>query len=87
VWFQYWDTMITNERSWLARMRYVIENPVRHGLAADASDYRWCSAAWFKATAHPSLFDDVMRFPIERVNVCDPFELESRSDELRGARG
>ena len=85
VWFQYWDTLITNERSWLARMRYVIENPVRHGLVADASDYRWCSAAWFEATAHPSLFDSVMRFPIERVSVRDPFDLRHGNDEVEGA--
>ncbi|MCM2314088.1 MAG: transposase, partial [Thermoanaerobaculia bacterium] len=82
VWLQYWDPLITNERSWLARMRYVIENLVRHGFVADASDYRWCSAAWSEATAHPSLFDSVMHFPIERVSVRDPFDSQLRNDEV-----
>ena len=32
VWFNYWDTHITYERSYLARLRYVHENAVHHGL-------------------------------------------------------
>jgi putative transposase len=50
VWFNYWDTHITYQRSYLA-LRYVHENPVRHGLVPNAKRYRWCSAAWFEASA------------------------------------
>jgi len=75
VWFQCWDTAITNERSWLARMRYVIENPVRHGLVRVATAYPWCSASWFERTARSSLYETVMRFPIDRVSVVDQFEV------------
>lgn len=32
VWFQYWDTELTFERSYLARLNYVLQNPVRHRL-------------------------------------------------------
>ena len=76
VWFQYWDTMIRNERSWLARLRYVMENPVRHGLVSDATKYRWCSASWFECTAKPSLFATVNSFPIDRVSIVDSFEVD-----------
>jgi putative transposase len=40
VWFNFWDTKITNERSYLARLNYVHQNPVRHGLVRMANQYR-----------------------------------------------
>jgi putative transposase len=39
VWFEYWDTHLTYERSYLARLNYVHQNPVRHGLVTTAADY------------------------------------------------
>ena len=39
VWFQYWDTHLTFERSYLARLNYVHHNPVKHGLVSDARQY------------------------------------------------
>src|SRR5262245_53404499 len=30
VWFNFWETRLTYERSYLARLHYVHENPVRH---------------------------------------------------------
>ena len=32
VWFNYWDTKLTFEKSYLARLNYVHQNPVKHGL-------------------------------------------------------
>jgi putative transposase len=32
VWFNYWDTQLTYQRSYLARLNYVHQNPVKHGL-------------------------------------------------------
>lgn len=32
VWFQFWDSHITFERSYLARLNYVHHNPARHGI-------------------------------------------------------
>ena len=48
VWFQFRETRITHQTSFLARLRYVNENAVHHKLVAVARDYRWCSAAWFE---------------------------------------
>jgi putative transposase len=36
--YEFWDTHLTFEKSWLARLHYVHHNPVHHGLAAVASD-------------------------------------------------
>jgi putative transposase len=51
VMHQYWETELTYERSILARAAYVWHNPARHGLAAEAHQYRWCSAGW-QTNAH-----------------------------------
>ena len=30
IWYQYWDTQLTFHNSYLARLNYVMQNPVRH---------------------------------------------------------
>ena len=47
----YWDTQITFQRSCLARLNYVRQNPVHHGVVHKASEYHWCSAAGFERSA------------------------------------
>lgn len=74
VWYQYRDTLLTNQRSYMARLRYVAENPVHHRLVADACTYPWCSAAWFRNTASRSFYESVARFKIDGVHVADDFE-------------
>lgn len=69
VWFQYWDTQLTNERAYFARLKYVMLNPVHHGLARSAEEYRWCSAGWFAARADSAFVRTVMGFPVDRVRV------------------
>jgi len=51
---QYWDSHITFERSYLARLRYINQNPRTMGRI-DATEYRWCSAAWFERFATPGV--------------------------------
>ena len=67
VWFQYWDTQVTFERSYLARLNYVHNNPVHHGLVKDATEYPFCSAAWFEQTADASFRETVSRFKTDRI--------------------
>ncbi|MFP5246023.1 MAG: transposase [Thermoanaerobaculia bacterium] len=73
VWFQYRDTQLTYEASWLARLRYTHENAVHHRLVADAQNYRWCSAAWFAANARRSFVKVVRGIRIDRVSIYDDF--------------
>jgi putative transposase len=44
VWFNYRETRLTFQRSYLARLNYVHQNPVKHGLVSVANQYPWCSA-------------------------------------------
>ena len=73
VWFQYWDTCITFEKSYYARLNYVNNNPVKHGVATLAEKYPFCSAAWFLARADPGFRRKVQSFGYERVNIIDDF--------------
>ena len=73
VWFQFWDSRITFERSYLARLNYVHQNPVHHGLVKSADQYPWCSARWFMANASKAFAKTVFNFKMDRVNVGDDF--------------
>jgi putative transposase len=39
VWHKFWDTELTYEKSYLARLNYVHQNPVKHGLVSVANMY------------------------------------------------
>lgn len=73
VWFQYWDTKITFEKSYLARLHYVNYNPAHHHVVDLAENYPWCSAAWFNRTASPAFVQTVKTFKLDAVNVPDDF--------------
>jgi putative transposase len=44
VWFNYRETRLTYQKSYLARLNYTHQNAVKHGLVAAAHLYPWCSA-------------------------------------------
>ena len=73
VWFQYWDTCLTFEKSYYARLNYVHNNPVKHQLVTVAEQYPFCSAAGFKNEAEPSFRKKVESFRYDRINVPDDF--------------
>jgi len=73
VWYQYWDSRITYERSYFARLNYIHQNPVRHGLANVANQYQWCSARWFELNGDRSFVKTVSSFKTDKVKVIDDF--------------
>ena len=75
VWYNYWDTKLTFQKSYLARLNYVHQNAVRHGLVRDAEQYQWCSASWFHHAATPAQVATIHGFKIDRVNVVDDFDV------------
>ncbi len=76
MWHNFWDTKLTFEKSYLARLNYVHQNAVKHGLVTVANQYRWCSAAWFERTATPAQMKTIYSFKIDQVRVADDFEPE-----------
>jgi putative transposase len=73
VWHEFWDSHLTFQRSYLARLNYVHQNPVRHGLVQLAHNYQWCSAAWFQRIAGPAFYKSVTSFKIDLLKVPDEF--------------
>ena len=73
VWHSFWDTHLTYQKSYLARLNYVHNNPVKHGLVTNAEQYLWCSAAWFARVADGSFYRTVTSFGADRMNIDDDF--------------
>jgi putative transposase len=73
VWYQFWDKHLTFERSYLARLNYVHQNPVHHRLVADATNYHWCSASWFESQVSRAFAESVKRFRADRLKVVDDY--------------
>ncbi len=73
VWYNFWDTRLTHQYSYLARLKYVHQNPVKHGLVPVANQYHWCSAAWFERVASPAQVKTIYSFKIDQVKVQDDF--------------
>jgi putative transposase len=75
VWHNFWDSRLTYEKSYLARLNYVHQNAVKHGLVPVASQYPWCSARWFERSAPPAQIKTIYAFKTDTVNVTDDFDV------------
>jgi len=73
VWHNFWDTRITYQHAYMARLNYVHQNAVKHGLVAVANQYPWCSAAWFERVASAAQVKSIYQFKIDQVSVPDDF--------------
>jgi putative transposase len=73
VWQNYWDSCITYEKSFLARLHYVHMNPVKHGLVENAMVYPYCSYRWFVEQGDDDLKEQVFAQPINKINMFDDF--------------
>ena len=73
VWHNFWDTRLTYQYSYLTRLNYVHQNPVKHGLVRMANQYPWCSATWFERTASPAQVKTIYSLKIDGVKVEDDF--------------
>ena len=73
VWHNFWETRLTHQRSYLARLNYVHQNAVKHGLVNVASHYPWCSAGWFEQTAAHAQVRTIYGFKVDQVSVNDEF--------------
>jgi putative transposase len=75
VWYNFRETRLTYEKSYLARLNYTHQNPVKHGLVPVANQYPWCSAGWFERTATPAQIKTIYKFNMELVKVPDEFKV------------
>jgi putative transposase len=75
VWHNFRETRLTYEKSYLARLNYVHQNAVKHGLVPVANLYPWCSAAWFERTATPAQVKALYGFKTDMMKVYDEYEV------------
>ena len=73
VWFNYWDSCLTYEKSYLARLHYVHMNVVKHGMIDNPLNYPFCSYRWFVEQSNETLKQQVFAQPIDRVKIFDDF--------------
>ena len=73
VWHQFWDSRITYYTSYMARLHYVHQNPVKHGIVPVANQYPWCSANFFEKNAHQPFVKTVYSFDYSTVRIFDDF--------------
>lgn len=74
IWHNFWETRLTYERSYFARLKYTHQNAVKHGLVPVANQYSWCSASWFEQVATPAQVNTIYRFKVDRINVPDDYD-------------
>ncbi len=75
VWHNYWETRLTYEGSYRARLNYVHGNAVRHGLVLVANQYPWCSAGWFERVATPAQVQSIYALKTDQLRVGDDYEV------------
>src|SRR5437867_2352087 len=69
VWFNFRETRLTYPRSYFARLNYTHQNPVKHGLVLVASQYPWCSSAWFERTASAAQVKPINRCKADKLQL------------------
>jgi len=74
VWFNFRETRLTYERSYLARLNYTHRNAVKHKLVPVANQYPWCSAAWFERTAPPAQIKTIYSFKTDKLQIQDEYD-------------
>jgi putative transposase len=73
VWYQFRESRITFDKSYLARLHYVHYNPAKHGVIPLAENYKWCSASWFMRNAPSAFVATVKSFKTDRLSIPDDF--------------
>ncbi len=74
VWHNFRETRLTYQKSYLTRLNYAHQNPVKHCLVPVANLYPWCSAGWFERTALSAQIRTIYALPIDRLQVSDEYD-------------
>jgi putative transposase len=67
LWQNFRETHLTFQRSYLARLHYVHQNAVHHGLVTRGSDWKWCSARAFKEAVSPAWVKTISSFKYDQI--------------------
>lgn len=73
IFHNYWDTCITYEKSYYARLHYIWYNPVKHGYVDDPIKWKFGSYYYRFAEEKDELKKIIDQYPCDRVKVKDDF--------------
>ncbi|WP_411846229.1 hypothetical protein AAFN60_00690 [Roseibacillus persicicus] len=73
IWHNYRESELTLQTSYFARLNYVHQNAVKHGLVPVANQYRWCSASWFEQNADKAFVNTIYQFKTDKLAIEDDF--------------
>ena len=71
LWHNFRETHLTYEASYFARLHYVHENAVHHGLVTHGWQWRWCSASAFEAAERAARVATVKSFRYDQIAKDD----------------
>jgi putative transposase len=71
LWQNFRETHLTHQRSYLARLHYVHQNAVHHGLVQFGSEWKWGSARAFKEAVTPAWIKTVASFKFDEIAMKD----------------
>ena len=73
IWWNYWDTCITYESSYFARLNYLWNNPLKHGVTDCAETWKFGSY-YYRIQEDKSYIEKLYdQYPFDGVNVKDDF--------------
>lgn len=73
IFWNYWDTCITYERSYFARLNYIYFNPVKHGYVEVPESYPFGSYYYRMQNEEKHLERLKKDYPWDKVKVKDDF--------------
>jgi putative transposase len=73
IFHNYWDSCITYERSYFARLNYIYFNPVKHNYTANAEEYEFGSYRQRFLSQEEGIFNRQKEYPWDNIKVNDDF--------------
>ena len=67
LWQNFRETQLTHHESYMARLNYVHQNAVHHGLVRKASEWKWCSAGEFKKAVSSAWLRTVAGYRFDEI--------------------
>ena len=73
IWWNYWDSCITYEKSFFTRINYIHYNPVKHGYVDEPEDCLFSSYNTFmREYSHKGKIIH-NRYPFDKIDIKDDF--------------
>jgi putative transposase len=73
IWYNYWDTCITYEKSYYCRLNYIWFNPVKHGYVENPED--WIHGSYYLRIKNEKEYLNTIKekYPFDRLKIDDDY--------------